>query len=30
MNFAVLPPEINSVRMFSGAGSEPGNARVCG
>ncbi len=23
MNFAVLPPEINSVRMFSGAGSEP-------
>jgi PPE-repeat protein len=23
MNFSVLPPEINSLRMFSGAGSEP-------
>ncbi|WP_415823751.1 PPE domain-containing protein, partial [Mycobacterium basiliense] len=23
MNFAMLPPEINSLRMFSGAGSAP-------
>ena len=23
MNFSVLPPEINSLRMFSGAGSGP-------
>ncbi|WP_155767828.1 PPE family protein, partial [Mycobacterium asiaticum] len=23
MNFSVLPPEINSLRMFSGAGSAP-------
>jgi PPE family len=23
MNFLVLPPEINSLRMFSGVGSEP-------
>src|ERR1700761_4646471 len=23
MNFSVLPPEVNSIRMFSGAGSEP-------
>ncbi|ORB29914.1 PPE domain-containing protein, partial [Mycobacterium persicum] len=23
MNFAVLPPEINSLRMFGGAGSAP-------
>ena len=23
MNFFVLPPEINSLRMFAGAGSEP-------
>ncbi|EUA01584.1 PPE family protein [Mycobacterium kansasii 824] len=23
MNFSVLPPEINSFRMFSGAGSGP-------
>ncbi|WP_443677371.1 PPE domain-containing protein [Mycobacterium szulgai] len=23
MNFSVLPPEINSVLMFSGAGSAP-------
>jgi PPE-repeat protein len=23
MNYSVLPPEINSLRMFSGAGSEP-------
>lgn len=23
MNFAVLPPEINSARLFSGAGSGP-------
>ncbi|SON62805.1 putative PPE family protein PPE42 [Mycobacterium simulans] len=23
MNYSVLPPEINSLRMFSGAGSAP-------
>ncbi|WP_459758299.1 PPE domain-containing protein, partial [Mycobacterium riyadhense] len=23
MNFSVLPPEVNSLRMFSGAGSGP-------
>ena len=23
MNFAVLPPEINSLRMFTGVGSGP-------
>lgn len=23
MNFSVLPPEVNSARMFSGAGSAP-------
>jgi PPE-repeat protein len=23
MNFAVLPPEINSLRMFTGMGSAP-------
>ncbi|MXI71719.1 PPE domain-containing protein, partial [Mycobacterium tuberculosis] len=23
MNYSVLPPEINSLRMFTGAGSAP-------
>ncbi|EFP49415.1 hypothetical protein TMKG_00771, partial [Mycobacterium tuberculosis SUMu011] len=23
MNYAVLPPELNSLRMFTGAGSAP-------
>ncbi|ORB61246.1 PPE domain-containing protein, partial [Mycobacterium shinjukuense] len=23
MNFSVLPPEVNSLRMFTGAGSAP-------